>query len=194
MPRSTDRIQVDIRGDRTGAQRIREALTKVSKVKTDSGTEVEVVVLPSGSAPSDDCPLVVLGPDDERTMLAAVEDGAMGYVLSTSTTAELESALETVANGVAVVPPMMLGSLLRHAVSRRKAVDDVRHRLAVLTVREREVVEQLSLGKQRRDIARHLFISPETVRTHIQRAMSKLEVHSQTELMALIAPLELGEK
>lgn len=194
MPRSADRIEVDIRGDRTGAQRIREALTKVSKVKTDSGTEVEVVVLPSGSTPSDDCPLVVLGPDDERAMLAAVEDGAMGYVLSTSTTAELESALVTVATGVAVVPPMMLGSLLRHAVSRRKAVDDVRHRLAVLTVREREVVEQLSLGKQRRDIARHLFISPETVRTHIQRAMSKLEVHSQTELMALIAPLELGEK
>lgn len=194
MPRSADRIEVDIRGDRTGAQRIREALTKVSKVKTDSGTDVEVVVLPRGSTPSDDCPLVVLGPDDERAMLAAVEDGAMGYVLSTSTTEEIEYALETVANGVAVVPPMMLGSLLRHAVSRRKAVDDVMRQLAVLTVREREVVEQLSLGKQRRDIARHLFISPETVRTHIQRAMSKLEVHSQTELMALIAPLEPGEK
>ncbi len=192
MAGSADRIQVDIRGDVSKAVKIRTALAAIPTIKTESGTEVEVVVLSESAVAVDEHPLVVLGPDDEEAMLTAIEEGAMGYVLTSATIEDIEAALETVAGGVAVIPPMMLGSLLRHTVRRRRAADEVSRRLAVLTDREREVLEELALGKQRRDIAHRLFISPETVRTHIQRAMSKLGVHSQNELMALLAPRDQG--
>jgi DNA-binding NarL/FixJ family response regulator len=55
---------------------------------------------------------------------------------------------------------------------------------AGLTRREREVLELLSAGLQQRDIAKRLFISPKTVATHIQRILSKLDVHSRAEAVA----------
>ena len=194
MPGSTDRIQIDVRCDAPERQRLQEVLSAIRQIELDSGERVEVVILSQEPTHNEGHPLVVIGPEDEATMLAAVEDGALGYVISSASIEDMQAVFETVATGVAVIPPMMLGSLLRHTVRRRQAVEEVEERLAVLTDREREVVHQLSLAKQRREIAQQLFISPETVRTHIQRAMSKLGVHSQTELMALIAPLDRGTK
>lgn len=194
MPGRTDRIQIDVRCDAPQRQRLQEDLSAIRQIELDSGDRVEVVILSHMAAHTEEYPLVVVGPEDEAMMLAAVEDGALGYVVSSTSIDDVEAVLETVATGVAVIPPMMLGSLLRHTVRRRQAVEEVERRLAVLTDREREVVHQLSEAKQRREIAQQLFISPETVRTHIQRAMSKLGVHSQNELMALIAPLDRGRE
>jgi DNA-binding NarL/FixJ family response regulator len=194
MPGSAVRIQVEVRGEESDSRQIRRQIAEFSSLALGSDGDLEVAVLPAGTEHSDDCPLLVVGPEDEEMMIAAVEGGAVGYVLNSSSMDDIRMAIETVATGVAVIPPMMLGALLRHTVSRRQAVEEVERRLAVLTGREREVVEQLSRGKQRREIAQHLFISPETVRTHIHRAMSKLGIHSQNELMALVAPLDRGHQ
>jgi DNA-binding NarL/FixJ family response regulator len=168
-----------------------KVLSEIDSVTTSDGRLVPLVIV-SGSEVSDDYPLLFVGPDDEAEMLAAVESGAMGYVIAGGPVKNLEAALTTVADGAAVVPPMMLGTLLRHTVKRRRAAAELEQRLEVLTDREREVLDHLSVGEHRREIAESLFISPETVRTHIQRAMAKLGVHSQTELMALLAPLDQG--
>lgn len=191
MPGSADRIQVELRCEDSDVDRIKKVLDDIGDVLGEDGRSINVELVTNRDV-TPDSPLVVVGPDDEGEMLAAVDDGAMGYVTASSDAAELEQALATVAGGAAVIPPMMLGALLRHTVQRRRTLAEAEERLSALTERERQVVEHLASGRQRREIAQTLVISPETVRTHIQRAMAKLGVHSQTELMALLAPLQQG--
>jgi DNA-binding NarL/FixJ family response regulator len=57
--------------------------------------------------------------------------------------------------------------------------------LAALTGREREVLVCLAEGNRRRDVAEHLHMSPNTVRTHLQNLMTKLGVHTAIEAVAL---------
>ena len=66
--------------------------------------------------------------------------------------------------------------------------------LDTLTTREREVLAHVARGSNRREIAEVLFISPDTVRTHLQRIMAKLDVHSAAELAALAAGLGLSQE
>ena len=56
----------------------------------------------------------------------------------------------------------------------------------VLSRREREVVTLIALGRETADIAAELHISPETVRTHVRNAMSKLSVHTRAQLVAVV--------
>lgn len=163
--------------------RLEEMRSSLPNVRID----VVTVVRPNSS------PTLVVGPDDDNAMLEAVQEGAMGYVIDHATKSEYSAAVAAVAQGKAVIPPMMLGALLRDAVRRRRIVAESEKRLSALTERERQVVDLLARGHQRREIADALFISPETVRTHIQRAMTKLDVHSQNELVALIAGFERGD-
>ncbi|MGO9488490.1 MAG: LuxR C-terminal-related transcriptional regulator [Solirubrobacteraceae bacterium] len=55
-----------------------------------------------------------------------------------------------------------------------------------LTTREREVVTLIALGRETGEIARELHVSPETVRTHVRNAMSKLDVHTRAQLVAVV--------
>jgi PAS domain S-box-containing protein len=55
-----------------------------------------------------------------------------------------------------------------------------------LTVREREVVTLIALGRDTGDIAGELHISPETVRTHVRNSMAKLDVHTRAQLVAVV--------
>ena len=57
--------------------------------------------------------------------------------------------------------------------------------LAALTGRERQVLVCLAEGTRRRDVAKHLHMSPNTVRTHLQNLMGKLGVHTTLEAVAL---------
>lgn len=184
MAPPNDAVRVQIRcDDEAAADRIRSVLSTLTGVIEANGA----------LAHHSDTPLLVIGPDDEDSMLAAIELGAMGYVVVSATSDDIRAAAELVASGSAVIPPMMLGALLRHTVRRRHQLTGIQERLAVLTNRERQVIEQLARGEARSTIAHRLYISPATVRTHIQRAMAKLGVHSQNELMALLAPLDRSE-
>jgi DNA-binding CsgD family transcriptional regulator len=57
-------------------------------------------------------------------------------------------------------------------------------KLAALTQREREVLRQLADGKSNEEAGKALFISPETVRTHVHNAMHKLEADTRTQAVA----------
>ncbi len=81
----------------------------------------------------------------------------------------------------------MLGGLLRHVVHRRRAARADLDRLATLTSRERDVLELVAGGLDRAAIAERLFISTDTVRTHLMRMFRKLDVHSQREAVAFAA-------
>lgn len=138
--------------------------------------------VPGGS--SEDSAILVLGPNDPVSMVDALESGAVGYLPTDASFEDVSDAVRTVADGQAVVPPPMLGALLRHVVRRRRVEREALERLETLTEREREVFDLLAAGHDRSVIAAELFISVGTVRSHLQRVFRKLGVHTHAEVVA----------
>lgn len=133
-------------------------------------------------------PVLVVGPgDDAAAMIAAVEAGALGFADGEASLVDLVGAIRSIMQGVAVIPPLLLGSLLRHVVERQRLQRRARERLEVLSARERQVFELAARGYDKQAVADQLFISPATARTHLQNAFRKLNVHSAAELVALAA-------
>lgn len=118
---------------------------------------------------------------DEGVLVAAIEAGCSGYVTKHKGAEELATAVRLAADGEALVSPDMLARLLPRL--RRS-----HHGLGWdLTQREREVLEQLAEGNSKEAIARHLVLSPNTVRNHIQNILTKLGAHSRLEAVVTAA-------
>jgi DNA-binding NarL/FixJ family response regulator len=130
---------------------------------------------------------LVVGPVDDRLLIDSVERGALGFVDEGASLGEIAEAALGVANGSGIIPPNLLGALLRHVVERRRRQTLQSRRLEVLTGREREVFILAAMGWGRGEIAQKLGISRETSRTHLQNLMGKLDLHSQAELVGLAA-------
>jgi DNA-binding NarL/FixJ family response regulator len=124
---------------------------------------------------------------DEETLLRSIEAGASGYVTGQGGLAGVAEAIRFIARGQSVVPPAMLGPLLRRLIERQREASRAAERLVALTPREREVLSLLVDGMDLQRIAATLVISPETARTHVQRVLRKLGVHSRLEAIALVA-------
>lgn len=115
---------------------------------------------------------------DEDVLVAAIEAGCSGYVTKDKGADELMTAIRLAAGGQAMVSPDMLARLLPRM--RRN-----HHGLGWdLTARERQVLDMLADGASKEDIARHLFLSTNTVRNHIQSILTKLHAHSRLEAVA----------
>ena len=159
--------------------------------RSNGSRHVDLVVWHAGTLPIDslppDLPVLGVGPSESEAMLAAFEAGAQGYVDIAASAAEILDAARSVASGTAVVSPPLLGPLLRAVVHRRRQERSQRATLAVLTLREREVFDLAARGLSRTELATKLIISPATARTHLQKLMAKLDIHSQAELVALAA-------
>lgn len=129
--------------------------------------------------------LVLADREEPALLLEAVEAGADGYVTFGGGIDKLVSAMRRIHRGETVVPPLLLGSLLRDLIVRRRAAHRSLQRFIDLTGREKEVLGLLVAGCDRDAIAAELGISPETSRTHIQNLIGKLGVHSRLEATAL---------
>jgi DNA-binding NarL/FixJ family response regulator len=112
---------------------------------------------------------------DRAHLLEAIDAGARGFVLKEAPMADLGRAVEMVADGAVYVDPV-----LASAFARSEAAD----RLQTLTQREREILRLLADGHTNEEIGKRLFISAETVRTYIRKAMKKLEADTRTEAVA----------
>ena len=130
---------------------------------------------------------LVVGEEDPDEMIKAFEAGARGYVITDAGFGEISEALSSVLDGAAVVPPSLLGGLLRHVVQRNRHQRAAQDRVTQLSEREQQVFELVGGGLDNRQIAERLFISPATVRTHVQSIFNKLDVHSRAEAVALAA-------
>lgn len=143
-------------------------------------------------------PVLALGPHDPDAMIICVEAGAFGYLGRDAAFTEIQSAARSISQGVAVIPPLMLGALLRRVVERRRNQKHVLEQLEVLTSREAEVFRLSARGLDPDAIGRQLYISPATARTHLQRIFKKLGIHSRAELVALAAaggvPTDAGDE
>jgi DNA-binding NarL/FixJ family response regulator len=130
--------------------------------------------------------LVLSNHQDQAALFDAMQAGANGYLTKAIPLAKLIEAARAVLRGETIVPPAMLGDLLSQLVQSKERQNDVLRRLSRLTRREREVLALLVEGADNDIVAQRLVISPETARTHIQNILSKLDVHSRLEALALV--------
>ncbi|MBV8080415.1 MAG: response regulator transcription factor [Actinobacteria bacterium] len=119
--------------------------------------------------------IIYTGFAEQAQLVEAVDVGARGFVLKEAPLLDLVRAIETVADGRTYVDAVLAGSVARGATV---------HKLTELTQRERQVLRALADGKSYDEIARDLFISPETVRTHVQKAMNRLDASTRTQAVA----------
>jgi DNA-binding NarL/FixJ family response regulator len=117
--------------------------------------------------------IVFTGRSDFAVLTEALDAGARGFVLKDAPLPDLVRAIEMVAEGALYIDPG-LASLLVDAKDGER-----------LTPREREILRLIADGLGNEQIGAQLFISPQTVRTHVGKAMAKLEVGSRTEAVAV---------
>jgi DNA-binding NarL/FixJ family response regulator len=129
--------------------------------------------------------LVMTTFDLDEYALSALRNGASGFLLKDTPSVQLVSSLRAVASGDAVVSPSVTRRLLdRFLGSAGGQLRDAAV-LDVLTEREREVLLLIAQGLSNTEIARKLFLSEATVKTHVGRVLSKLELRDRVQAVVL---------
>lgn len=135
-----------------------------------------------------DAPPVIFLSDsnDPARIVRAIRAGAVGWVRKDESLNRLISVIRGIAQGESWLPPDQIGEVLRLMMDGSDQDEDGGDQLlATLTGRERDVLLCLAEGNRRREVAEHLHMSPNTVRTHLQNLMGKLGVHTALEAVAL---------
>jgi DNA-binding NarL/FixJ family response regulator len=114
----------------------------------------------------------------------ALRAGATGFLVKHTEPAELIRALRTVAAGEALLSPGVTRRLIAEFAERAKE-PPASSRLDSITAREREIVALVAQALSNDEIAERLFLSPATVKTHVNRAMTKLGVRDRAQLVVL---------
>jgi len=110
----------------------------------------------------------------ERSLLTrGLESGAKGYILKEAPHQTIVRAIQKVAEGDGYVDPALMPAFL------------TKERENMLTAREREILQLLADGMSNADVAAKLFISQETVKSHVRHILSKLEADTRTHAVAI---------
>jgi two-component system, NarL family, response regulator LiaR len=128
--------------------------------------------------------VIMTAHDDERLLVDAVEAGASGFLGKDEAADQVLAAAKAAAEGEVLIDPATLTRLLHQVAREREARRDALTLLESLTEREREILELLSQGMRNDGIAQKLYISPQTVQTHVRNVLAKLGVHSKLEAVA----------
>ena len=123
-----------------------------------------------------DAKVLIFTAYSERALLQrGLESGAKGYILKEAPHETLLRAIEKVAAGETFVDPALMSALTQ---ARGGNTD-------VLTAREREILQLLADGMSNADVAAQLFISQETVKSHVRHILTKLEADTRTQAVAI---------
>ncbi len=112
--------------------------------------------------------------DDEK-VYPAIEAGAAGYLLKTSTAHEIAEAIRATQRGERVLEPEVTTKMMDRLTNRTPILHND------LTNREQEVLLLIAEGRSNQEIADALFITLKTVKTHVSNILSKLEVEDRTQ-------------
>jgi DNA-binding NarL/FixJ family response regulator len=126
------------------------------------------------AAPAAPHVLVLTTYDTDADITRAIEAGATGYLLKAERPEELFAAIHAAARGRTTLSPPVADRVMANLRAPRTALTD----------RERDILGQLSRGLGNRDIARALFISEATVKTHLGRIYAKLDVDTRAGAVA----------
>jgi DNA-binding NarL/FixJ family response regulator len=129
--------------------------------------------------------LVVTTYETPELVFSALRRGASGFLAKDVPPEQLRAAVRTVHLGESLLSPGATRALIAEFVEApaRVRVDD--RTLAPLTDREREVLAWVGRGHDNAAIGRGLHLSPATVKTHVNRAMTKLGTHDRAQLVVL---------
>lgn len=142
---------------------------------------VDVVRALRSSSQQDQCRVIMLTiSKSEEDLLGAISAGADGYLLKNAEPDELRRAITLVYQGMSVLSPQVTRQVLRAAMTSElnRAAE------SGLSSREMEVLECLSQGKTTTQIAGELFISENTVKTHVRHILEKLEASNRAEAVS----------
>jgi len=142
---------------------------------------VEVVQALKSLPQPDPCRVIMLTiSKSEEDLLGAIAAGADGYLLKSAEPEELRKAILLVHQGLSVLSPQVTRQVLKAATS-----NDLRHAgESDLSGREMEVLACLAQGKTTNQIASELFISENTVKTHVRHILEKLEASNRAEAVS----------
>jgi two-component system, NarL family, response regulator LiaR len=128
--------------------------------------------------------------EDAELLLEAVKAGAAGYVLKNASEPELRAAMSDALAGNFPVDRHLVRDVLRRVASSARSVQVPVAPPALLSSREREVLELLARGCTNREIAEQLVITSSTVKVHVEHILAKLGVSDRTQ--AAVQAIELG--
>ncbi|WP_113702743.1 response regulator [Nonomuraea lactucae] len=120
----------------------------------------------------------------DEYVFEALRGGASGFLVKDTEPAELIQAVRVVAAGEALLSPSVTRRLIAEYASRAKEPLSA-HALDQLTDREREVLALVGAGLTNDEIAARLFMSPATAKTHVSRAMTKLQARDRAQLVVV---------
>lgn len=133
--------------------------------------------------------VLLIDGEDVGLATAALRAGALGVVQKCESLSALVAAVGDVASGKGRVPASMLGPVLTAMREQERLERAARDLLEELTPREREILACMVAGQGRSAIAKELYISVNTVRSHTQSLFRKLGVHSSIEAVTLAGGL-----
>lgn len=127
--------------------------------------------------------------DADEYVFSALQAGASGFLLKDATAEDLIAAVRIVADGGALLAPSITSKLIADYASR-PVLRDNSAVLSPLTERELEVMKLIASGQSNAEIAETLFLSEQTVKTHVSRVLGKLALRDRTQIV--IAAYESG--
>jgi NarL family two-component system response regulator LiaR len=113
--------------------------------------------------------------DDEK-VYPALEAGAVSYMLKTSKASDIAEAIRSTFKGQSILEPEVTGKIMTKM--RQKPAAELH---ALLTEREKEVLELMTQGKANQEIAEELYIALKTVKVHVSNILGKLDVQDRTQ-------------
>jgi DNA-binding NarL/FixJ family response regulator len=138
------------------------------------------------TATADTKVLILTTFDLDEYVYFALRGGASGFLLKDTRPRQLIDAVRTVAHGDALLAPAITKRLIAQFTARPHATAVRPGQLDALTDREREVLTLVADGLTNDEIARHLYISPGTAKTHVRHLLAKLDARDRVQL-AIIA-------
>jgi len=123
--------------------------------------------------------------DADELVLRALRAGAAGFLLKDTAPAEIVRAIELVHAGDGMLSPAVTGRLIALVAGEDRG-EDARTRLASLSAREHEVALAVGRGASNAEIAAELHMSVATVKAHVSRLLSKLEIDNRVQIALLV--------
>ena len=118
----------------------------------------------------------------DEYVFEALRHGASGFLLKDAEPARILDAIRVVADGGSLLAPSVTRTVIER-FGRTGPVERRHPRLDDLTEREREILAWVATGRSNQEIAQELVVSPDTVRTHVSRAMIKLQARDRAQLV-----------
>lgn len=128
--------------------------------------------------------------DADEYVFTALRVGASGFLLKDSPPEELVQAVRVVADGEALLSPKVTRALIADYASNPQRPATNSPLLGQLTEREREVMTRVARGRSNSEIADDLFLAEQTVKTHVSRILTKLDLRDRTQMV--VAAYESG--